>query len=401
MILDNRTLLFSLVMISGLVALSLAVVSRGEQRDGLRTWAGAMGLASLAWALISARGAVPDVASILIANLLMVAAQAMKLAAVYEYRGLPWPRWRCLLPMLSMFVLIAGLDDGDFKHRVIYGGLIYVAQLSMLLEILRTDTESQKGRAWWLLFGATATVIPIFILRALAAFFGVEGFATMGGAVAPNMIQVLVFVCVIALDILGSLGFILMVKERSDLELRALAMTDFLTKTLNRRAFTLRAEQEIASAQRTGSPLALLMIDIDHFKLINDEHGHAAGDAVLAQVARIIGASVRKQDTLGRYGGEEFGVLLPATNQSGALVLAEKLRGTVENMRHDVGAESVSVTISIGVTVCLAACATCRSDLNRLLDDADKALYLAKHGGRNRAMVTPAGCAMPALLIGP
>lgn len=277
MILDNRTLLFSLVMISGLVALSLAVVSRGEQRDGLRTWSGAMGLASLAWALISARGAVPDAASILFANLLMVAAQAMKLAAVYEYRGLPWPRWRCLLPMLSMFVLIAVLDYGDFKHRVIYGGLIYVAQMSMLLEILRTDTESQKGRAWWLLFGATATVIPIFVLRALAAFFGVEEFATMGGAVAPNMIQVLVFVCVIALDILGSLGFILMVKERSDIDLRALAMTDFLTKTLNRRAFTLRAEQELASAQRTGSPLALLMIDIDHFKLINDEHGHAAG----------------------------------------------------------------------------------------------------------------------------
>jgi len=393
MILDNRTLLFSLVMISGLVALSLAVVSRGDQRDGLRKWAGAMGLASLAWALISARGAVPDVASILIANLLMVGAQAMKLAAVYEYRGLPWPRWRCLLPMLLMFVLIAGLDYGDFKHRVIYGGLIFVAQMSMLLEILRTDTASQKGRAWWLLFGATAIVIPILLLRALAAFFGVEEFATIGGAVAPNMIQVLVFVCVIALDILGSLGFILMVKERSDLDLRALAMTDFLTKTLNRRAFTLRAEQELASSQRTGAPLALLMIDIDHFKLINDEHGHATGDAVLAEVARIIGASVRKQDTLGRYGGEEFGVLLPATNQSGALVLAEKLRGTVENMRYGVGAESVSVTISIGVTVCLAACATCRSDLNRLLDDADKALYQAKHGGRNRTMITPAGCA--------
>jgi len=393
MILDNRTLLFSLVMISGLVALSLAVVSRGDQRDGLRKWAGAMGLASLAWALISARGAIPDVASILIANLLMVGAQAMKLAAVYEYRGLPWPRWRCLLPMLLMFVLIAGLDYGDFKHRVIYGGLIFVAQMSMLLEILRTDTESQKGRAWWLLFGATAIVIPILLLRALAAFFGVEEFATIGGAVAPNMIQVLVFVCVIALDILGSLGFILMVKERSDLELRALAMTDFLTKTLNRRAFTVRAEQELASSQRTGAPLALLMIDIDYFKLINDKHGHATGDAVLAEVARIIGASVRKQDTLGRYGGEEFGVLLPATNQSGALVLAEKLRGTVESMRYGVGAESVSVTISIGVTVCLAACATCRSDLNRLLDDADKALYQAKHGGRNRTMVTPAGCA--------
>ncbi|MBT9612214.1 MAG: GGDEF domain-containing protein [Burkholderiales bacterium] len=382
-------------MISGLLALSLAVVSRGERRDGLRIWAGAMGLESLAWALIAIRGAVPDVASILIANLLMVAAQAMKLAAVYEYRGLPWPRWRCLLPILLMCIVIAGLDYDDFKHRVIYGSLIYAAQMWMLLEILRTDTESQRGRAWWLLFGATATVIPIFALRALAALFGTEEFATLGSTVAPNLIQVLVFVCVIALDILGSLGFILMEKERSDFALRALAMTDFLTKTMNRRAFTERAEQEIAMAQRTGSPLALLMIDIDHFKLINDEHGHAAGDAVLVEVARIIGASVRKQDTLGRYGGEEFGVLLPATDQAGALVLAEKLRSAVESMRYRVGRESVSVTISTGVTVCQATCTTCRSDLNQLLDDADKALYQAKHGGRNCTVVTPAGCAIP------
>jgi len=395
MILDNRTLLFALVMISGLLALSLAVVARGERRDGLRIWAGAMGLESLAWALISVRGAVPDMTSILIANLLMVAAQAMKLAAVYEYRGLPWPRWRCLLPILVMCIVIAGLDYDDFKHRVIYGSLIYAAQMWMLLGILRTDTASPRGRAWWLLFAATATVIPIFALRALAALFGTEEFATLGSTVAPNTIQVLVFVCVIVLDILGSLGFILMGKERSDFELRVLAMTDFLTKTMNRRAFTARAEQEIAMAQRTGSPLALLMIDIDHFKLINDEYGHAAGDAVLAEVARIIGASVRKQDTLGRYGGEEFGVLLPATDQAGALVLAEKLRNAVESMRYRVGQKNVSVTISTGVTVCQATCATCRSGLNQLLEDADKALYQAKHAGRNRTVVTPAGCAIP------
>jgi diguanylate cyclase (GGDEF)-like protein len=395
MILDNRTLLFSLVMISGLLALSLAVAARGEPRDGLRAWAGAMGLESLAWALIAMRGAIPDAASILIANLFMVAAQAMKLAAIYEYRGLPWPRWRCLLPMLSMFMVVAAFDYGDFKHRLIYGGLIYAAQMVLLLEILRTDTASQKGRAWWLLFGATALIIPIFAVRALAAFFGMGDFATLGNGLAPSTIQVLVFVCVIVLDILGSLGFILMEKERSDFELRTQAMTDFLTQTLNRRAFTLRAEQEIATAQRAGAPLALLMIDIDHFKQINDEHGHATGDTVLAAVARIIGAGVRKQDTLGRYGGEEFGVLLPATDQAGALVLAEKLRHTVDGLRLRAGAASIAVTISIGVTVCVATCPRCRSDLNKLLDDADKALYLAKHGGRNRTMVTPVGCAMP------
>lgn len=392
MILDNRTLLFSLVMISGLIALSLAIVSRGDRSDGLRAWAGAMGLESLAWALIAARGAIPDLASILIANLCMVAAQAMKLAALYQFRERPWPRGRCLLPTLVMFILIAALDYTDFRHRVIYGGLIYIAQMWLLLEILRTDTASKRGGAWWLLFGATATLIPILALRALAALFGTEEFSRLGSSVAPSTLQVLVFVFLSALDILGSLGFILMVKERSDFELRALAMTDFLTKTLNRRAFTMRAEQALAMAQRTGAPLALLMIDIDHFKRINDEHGHAAGDAVLTAVARSIGVSLRKQDTLGRYGGEEFGVLLPATNLAGAQVLAEKLRSMVENMPCRVGSKHVSVTISIGITLCQASCTTCRSNLNELLDDADKALYQAKHSGRNRSVATPAGC---------
>jgi diguanylate cyclase (GGDEF)-like protein len=197
------------------------------------------------------------------------------------------------------------------------------------------------------------------------------------------------------MEILGSLGFILMEKERSDFELRALAMTDYLTKALNRRAFTMRADQEIAAAQRNGAPLALLMIDIDHFKQINDKYGHAAGDMVLAEVAGIIGGCIRKQDTVGRYGGEEFGVLLPATNQAGALVLAEKLRSAVAARQYDMGRETASVTISTGVSVCQATCTTCRSDINGLLDEADKALYQAKHDGRNRTAVMPVGCAMP------
>lgn len=392
MILDNRTLLFSLCMISALVALSLAVVSRGGKRDGLRTWAGAMGLESLAWGLISVRGMVPDMASILVPNLLLVSAQSLKLAAVYEFRGLPWPRWRCLLPVLLMSVLLGSLDYGDFRHRLIYGSLIYAAQMLLLVEVLGTDTGSRKGRAWWLLFGATVAIIPIFILRALAALASTAPFATVEGAVAPNAIQMLMFVCIIALDILGSLGFILMDKERSDLELRSLAMTDFLTQALNRRAFTMRAQQEMAATQRSGAPLALLMIDIDHFKQINDQYGHATGDMVLEEVARTITGNLRTQDTVGRYGGEEFGVLLPGTDQAGALVTAEKLRQAVAGKRYAVGSESISVTISTGITVCTATCARCQSDISKLMDDADKALYQAKHDGRNRTAVKQAGC---------
>lgn len=393
MLLDNKTLLFSLVMISGLMALSLAIVSRGDTRDGLRIWAGAMGFESIAWALISMRGTIPDAASILVPNLLLAAALAMKLASVHEYQGRPWPRWKCLLPVALMLVLLVLLEYDDFQGRLTYGGLIYAAQMLMIAQVLHTDVESRRGRAWWLLYGVTAAMVPILVLRALAAFFGADYFATVEGTMAPNTIQLMIFVCMIALGILGSLGFVLMDKERSDLELRSMAMTDFLTKALNRRAFTERAEQQMALAHRTGLPLALLMIDVDHFKQVNDEYGHAAGDAVLVEIARVIGGCIRKQDTLGRYGGEEFGVLLPSTDQAGAMVVAEKLRSTVEAMRCRAKSKSISVTISIGVTFCHATCANCSPDLNEFLGDADRALYQAKHSGRNRTAVVPIGCA--------
>lgn len=392
MLLDNRTLLFSLVLISALMALSLAIVSRGDARDGLRTWAVALGIESVAWALISLRGLIPDVASIPVPNLLLVACYALKLAALHEYLGRRWPRWKCLLPVILMLALMVVLDYDDFRGRLIYGSLIYGAQVLMILQVLPTDTDSRKDRAWWLLYGATLVMMVILVLRALAGIFIPDRFATIGGALAPNAVQLLVFVSLIALDVLGSLGFVLMDKERSDRELRSLAMTDYLTKTRNRRAFTESAEQQMALAQRTGMPLALLMIDVDHFKRVNDEYGHAAGDAVLVEIAKVIGACIRRQDTLGRYGGEEFGVLLPSTDQEYAFVVAEKLRNAVERMSCRVGTKNISVSISIGIAICRAECEKCSADLSKFLGDADRALYQAKRGGRNRTVIMPVSC---------
>lgn len=392
MLLDNRTLLFSLALISALMALSLAIVSRKGSRDGLRTWAAAMGFESLAWTLIAVRGLIPDVVSILVSNFLLTGALAMKLAAVHEYQGRPWPRWKCLLPVGLMLAVMLALDYGDFRGRLVYGGIVYAAQMLMLAQALLADRESRKGRAWWLLVGSTTALLPILLARMMGAVFGADHFATVEGSAAPNLIQLTVFMFMIALGILGSLGFVLMEKERSDRQLRSLAMTDFLTGALNRRAFMERADQQLALAQRTGMPLALLLIDVDHFKRVNDEHGHAAGDAVLVEIARLVGASIRKQDTLGRYGGEEFGVLLPSTDEAGAMVVAEKLRSAVEAMRCPVMSKEISATISIGATVCRAVCETCPADFNKLLADADRALYQAKHGGRNRMTAVHAGC---------
>lgn len=390
--LDNRTLLLSLVLVCAMMALSLGVVSWGREHDSLKKWAGAMALESLAWSLGAARGAIPEVFSIVLFGILLVTAQAMKLAAIHEYRELPWPRWQCLLPIGLAFLLLAAMPYEDTRSRLIFGSLIYGAQMLMILQALLADAESRTGRAWWLLFGATAAIVPMFALRAIVAFFGTFEFATVQSSVAPNPVQLAIFVGLIALSMLGSMGFILMVKERADRAIRSLAMIDSLTGIFNRRAFMGRAEKEYAFAQRNKTPLALLMIDVDFFKRINDEFGHPTGDDVLADVAHLLDLRLRKQDTLGRYGGEEFSVLLPSTDEAGAMAVAEILRKTVENTPLATGRKSISATISIGVTVCPASCSNCNLGFDKLLEVADAALYQAKRDGRNRIVMLPIGC---------
>ena len=392
MLLDNRTLLLSLVLISTMMALSLAVVSWGREHDSLKKWAGAMALEAVAWLLVEARGTIPDVFSFVVFGIILASALAMKLAAIYEYRDLDWPCWQCLLPVGLIFLVFAVLPYEDFRGRLIYGSLVYGAQLLMIVQALRADTESRAGRAWWLLFGATAIILPLLALRAIAALFGLIEFTTVQSSAAPNPVQLGIFAGIISLSILGSMGFILMVKERADRAIRSLAMIDSLTGVFNRRAFMERAEKELAIARRNKTPLALLMIDIDFFKRINDEFGHPTGDDVLVDVAHILDSRLRKQDTLGRYGGEEFCILLPGTDETGAAAVAETLRNTVANTLLATERKGISVTISIGATFCPASCPNCNLGFHRLLDDADAALYQAKRDGRNRAVTLPIGC---------
>lgn len=393
MLLDNKTLLFSLMLMDVMMALSLAIVSRPGEKDGTRRWAGALALESMLWLLVAARGTIPDFYSITLANVLMATAQAMKLAAVYAYRRLDFPRLQCMLPILAVTLLFLWLPYDDARHRLAYGSLLFAAQFLLLLHALWDDAESRSGKAWWMLFGATSLIIPLLILRAFAGLYGTTEFATPQSTMAPNPVQLALFVGMIALNLLGTMGFILMIKERGDREIRMLAMTDALTRVLNRRAFMEQAEKQIAAALRQRLPLALLMIDIDHFKRINDQYGHPAGDTVLVKVAAVLSAQLRKQDVLARYGGEEFCALLPFTNESGAVALAEKLRHAVESSPITLGQQNISITISIGVTACDASGQACHPDFNSMLQDADRALYLAKQKGRNRTVPLTLGCA--------
>jgi diguanylate cyclase (GGDEF)-like protein len=163
-------------------------------------------------------------------------------------------------------------------------------------------------------------------------------------------------------------------------ELWSLANTDTLTGISNRRHLDNLLDYEIRCIQRSGTILALLMVDIDWFKQVNDRHGHAAGDAVLRHVAGLLDARKRDTDTLARYGGEEFALLLTDTAGAGALALAEALRLAVANEPAYVHGLSIAVTISIGVA-CTGGNLQTRQDL---LASADQAMYQAKAKGRNR-----------------
>jgi diguanylate cyclase len=163
--------------------------------------------------------------------------------------------------------------------------------------------------------------------------------------------------------------------------LAALSRTDGLSGLLNRIAWEQIAYVEMARCRRSGQPASLLMLDIDHFKSINDQHGHPAGDEVIRSVAAILGRTVRASDVTGRYGGEEFAVVLPDTDEHGAAVIAERVRRRIETAT--MGREVVlQCTVSIGI----AQAEPDSEDAGDWIARADRALYEAKHLGRNRVV---------------
>lgn len=169
-----------------------------------------------------------------------------------------------------------------------------------------------------------------------------------------------------------------------NVELLEMASTDILTGLSNRRAIVQQSQAEIRRANRYQKNLAVLMLDIDHFKQINDQYGHAAGDKVLTEFAMLCQRSIRDTDLAGRYGGEEFFVLLPELDLQTTIMSAERLRLAVASHAFYLSdGTCINITCSIGIAMYLPE----QDDLDRLLLRADKALYQAKHQGRNRCCV--------------
>jgi two-component system, cell cycle response regulator len=163
-------------------------------------------------------------------------------------------------------------------------------------------------------------------------------------------------------------------------ELYKQATLDPLTRIFNRKHFNQEIENEVSRARRYGRPLSMLLMDLDHFKRVNDTHGHPAGDFVLKKTAETVRETLRAQDIFARYGGEEFALLLPETTNDNAFTLAEKLRQKLASTVYEFQGKKIPVTMSIGLATLKAS----HVSFDDLVGEADRNLYAAKNGGRNK-----------------
>lgn len=290
------------------------------------------------------------------------------------------PRQRPLIAVLGGAALAlawATFLNDDYRARVIVVSAL-LAVLFAACGAAITRYRAKRFPEWFTcaIFSVTAAVM---LVRCVAVLLHQGSFTLEQDRSTIHDVYITTFpFSLVAM----SLGFLLMANRALQGRLESQAMHDPMSGAYRRDAFLECLEREIAMARRHGSPLALLMMDLDNFKAINDTHGHLAGDRVIADFAGRARQLLRVQDVIGRYGGEEFAVLLPHTGIEAGMAIAERIR----RQPGDAGANGVpAYTVSIGIA-CLDQG---YPDLLAFLDAADKALYDAKRAGKNRVVAAP------------
>lgn len=280
-----------------------------------------------------------------------------------------WPRPLMLLLALSLVTMMAGLTGmhydlgSESAHQMLTGLILLIVAMAI-------------GAVYGLRDLAWICGLP---LMGLSLYLAVTG--AWAGLNVMDVSQILTAVIVSgAIAELLYRGHVEAFLARW--ELKQNAMTDPLTALLNRRAMDEQLAAEAARAHRHGTSYALVMADLDHFKRVNDTHGHEAGDDVLRLLASRMNQSVRAEDVVARWGGEEFLILLRETGADDANVVAEKVRQTVGGQSFKTRAGALSITISLGIAVHAGD-----ESVEATVKRADKALYRAKHEGRNRSVL--------------
>lgn len=382
--LDTLTVAVLVVLSTAMIAVGCAVSWLYHRNFlPLRDWACASALVLPAMSLLAFHEADSAGLLVMVAHIIVFMSFAASWSAVSRIAGRP-PRVAACAAMAAWYLpaittVIFVVPDIEWQMAVT-SFLAVAVSAGMGGELLLDPMLRRRrvGQAMILLFGQ-------FALFSLVR--GVLLTLDEGRPLAMGILRPLAFVEVMVFVLAGGLFMILMAHERTMHGLRRLADRDELTGLLNRRAFLQISEAAAERARRFGTPLALVLLDLDHFKRVNDEHGHLAGDQALRVMADTVTAALRSADAVGRYGGEELCLLLPGLDAAAAGSVADRLRQSIAATRIDTAGGTLHLTASFGVAALTAEVST----IHGLLAQADAALYRAKHAGRNRVVVAPAG----------
>ena len=374
---DVPTLLASTMLASLCVSLVMVVGGWGMPREGLQLWAGALALHAAGYLFFGLQGRVDEPLLIVLSNGLLSLSFALLLAAVQRFHGAP-RLWPVVLapPLVLMLLLLSALDN--FSLRVVYSSAVFSLQAAAVVTVLFLRRQGAVGRGQWLVMGGLGAEALVMIWRSIT---GLSGQLRIDDLLPSDTVQTTTLLVTFVVMLVASLGFIFMAKERTDEATRRLAAADGLTGVANRRSIIAALDRDVARAIRTREPLAVMMIDLDHFKQVNDVHGHLAGDSLLRSVVQLVAQRIRSHDIVGRYGGEEFLVVLPDTSLAGVRRLSQDLCAAVAAQPFKFGGKNVKITISIGA---FGGRLEPGDSWDLLIHAADSALYRAKQGGRNR-----------------
>lgn len=377
--LDIRTIIVTLIMTALLFGIGILGLNvPAERRLAVRLWGGGNLVMAAGWLLLALRNAIPDWPSIVLGNTLLIAALFCELSAISLLVQLPLNLKRQTMAVLAFGLTFHVLlqSGTPMQYRIILiTGTLFVIAMRVLHQLHRSRDESLRN--------PRRMMQVFFLISAIAALIRMiyYGFIHTGAGALfePTPVQVLNFLSYYITVIGCGMAFMLMLGELSYKELLLVASQDSLTGLHNRRSFMESAARDLAAANRHQRPLTMMMMDVDFFKNINDTRGHAAGDEVLRQLGNILPESMREADLVGRYGGEEFCMLLVDTSLEDARKSAERLRQRIEELPIYHEAQRIAVTISIGIAAWHPG-----QSLDQLLSEADRALYRAKAEGRNR-----------------
>jgi diguanylate cyclase (GGDEF)-like protein len=310
----------------------------------------------------------PEFFTIILSNTLLLTGSALFYIALSQFTGFPYSKAlvSVIIAAVVALLLYFTYQENDIGKRIITLSVGSITIICLLIgQLWRTQKTSLRFSA--------SLMLAFFVVHGL--FLVVRTISILldppQDALSLTPAQSATYLLAFATSFFWSIGFILMVSHRLRNDLMEIATIDVLTRIPNRRATQSFLEKELSRVQRSQDTFTLLLIDIDDFKQVNDRWGHAAGDAALIQIASLFQAMIRKQDLVGRWGGEEFLIIVPGACNTD--VFAERIRAEIAKTEYHYGTHSFQITISIGI-----ACADQTSLGDEVLKRADDALYRAK-----------------------